>query len=177
MEKREPVATLIQTLGLSRRAFAKTYGVGEQVLLRLAQGRFTKVPPSVTLAIHAAYADEPGQLEQILYEGYGSAYLHEAYESWRESRQPVGNLPARIPALPGKSPAQRLSAAVGSMSKLAAVLHVHDFVVRRYVNGETRELPRSMYESMVALGWKDGAEALNLHQQKWLDQQSAKVAK
>jgi transcriptional regulator with XRE-family HTH domain len=173
----EPVDTLIKATGLSRRAFAKQYGVGEQVLLRLSQGRFTKVPESVINAIYLAYDHQLETLEATIDEYTDQQSLQAAYRAWRESRQPVGELPERIPNIPGKSPAQRLAVAVGSMSKLAAVLHVHDFVVRRYVNGETRELPRSMRESMEKLGWGNGAESLDRHQKLWLDKHSAKEAK
>jgi hypothetical protein len=162
---REPVDTLIKATGLSRRAFAKQYGVGEQVLLRLSQGRFTKVPPSVEAAILTAFADQ----EETLIEVLDGHTLQAAYHEWREDSQPVGQLPDKIPAIPGRSPAQRLAVAVGSMSKLAAVLHVHDFVVRRYVNGQTYELPHSMRESMIALGWEQGANKLDEHQKRWLD--------
>jgi len=166
---REPVDTLIKATGLSRRAFAKQYGVGEQVLLRLSQGRFTKVPESVAYAIYEAYEDDPKTLEETIADYTSEQTLQAAYREWRERQQPVGSLPDKIPAIPGKSPAQRLAVAVGSMSKLAAVLHVHDFVVRRYVNGQTYELPHSMRESMIALGWEQGANKLDEHQKRWLD--------
>ncbi len=165
----EPIDTLVKASGLSRRAFARQYGVGEQVLLRLSQGRFTRVPASILQAIREAYPDVR-DVHGLLYEQFGTQDVEEAYEIWRAARQPEGRLPtteelqAQDSAL---SPAQRLAAAVGSMSKLAAVLHVHDYVVRRYVNGQTRELPASMRESMEKLGWPH-AEHLDRAQQNWL---------
>lgn len=167
METREPVDLLVRATGLSRRAFAREYGVGEQVLLRVSQGRFTKLPPSVERAIEDAY--EPDQLAIMLREGYGVQDLGMAYGIWREE-QPVGKLPTEgeLRKAKGDSPAQKLANAVGSMSKLAKLLHVHDYVVRRYVSGLTRELPHSMRDSMEKLGWPH-VDHLDYAQQAWLD--------
>lgn len=161
-----PVDTLVKASGLSRRGFAKRYGVGEQVLLRLSQGRFTKVPQSIVDALVAAHGDE---LAGLL-EGFESADVDEAYRKWREA-QPVGELPTEddLRAQPRSlSPAQALAAASGSMSRLAKLLHVHDYVVRRYVNGETKELPASMRASMEKLGWPH-TDQLDRAQQRWVE--------
>lgn len=181
MEAREPTDLLVRASGLSRRAFAKQFGVGEQVLLRLSQGRFTRVPESIVEALQACFDPDQGstystQIRQMLVEGYGTGDLQDAYRAWREHARPFGDLPSER-ALKQQdralSPAKQLAAAVGSMSKLAKILRVHDYVVRRYVSGETRELPASMRESMVALKWPH-ADQLDRAQQFWLDQQEAK---
>lgn len=168
MELREPVDRLVRASGLSRRQFAREHQVGEQVLLRLSQGRFSRVPASIERAVRAEFPDD---LEQMLKDGYGTGDLQEAYASWRD-RQPLASLPdeAKLRDSDGDSPAKRLATAVGSMSKLAKILHVHDFVVRRYVNGETRELPKSMREAMEARKWPH-TDQLDRAQQAWFDRQ------
>lgn len=172
METREPVDLLVKASGLSRRAFAKEYGVGEQVLLRLSQGRFSSVPASVVQAVYAAHGPD---LAELLNDAYGERDLQPAYAKWR-SGLPTDPLPGEL-ALAAQdkalSPAQRLAAAVGSMSKLAKVTHTHDYVVRRYVHGETRELPASMRLAMEEANWPH-IDQLDRAQQAWLDRQEAK---
>lgn len=174
----EPVDRLVKASGLSRRAFARQFGVGEQVLLRLSQGRFTTVPPSIVQALREAYPDAR-DMRGILAEDYGTQDIVEAYETWREKRpaRERGMLPtgAELEALAdsGMSPAQILAAAAGSMSKLAAILQVHDYVVRRYVSGKTRELPASMREAMVKLSWPH-TDHLDRAQQSWLEKNGAR---
>lgn len=176
MATTEPVDRLVKASGLSRRAFAHTYNVGEQILLRLSQGRFTAVPPSVTQALREAYPD-PRDMNSILTEEYGTQDIGEAYELWRASRAAsTGHLPTEK-ELAAKndgetSPAQMLAAAVGSMSKLAAILQVHDYVVRRYVSGRTRELPASMRAAMKKLEWPH-IDHLDRAQQSWLERRGA----
>jgi hypothetical protein len=155
----------VKASGLSRRAFSKEFGVGEQVLLRLSQGRSTKVPPSIENAIEEAVDIET--IQETVRE-FGAGNLQEAYDIWRTEQQSVGQLPDKITSHEG-SPAQRLAAEVGSMSRLAKILHVHDYVVRRYVQGITKELPQSMRDSMQALGWRH-TDALDNAQQHWLEQ-------
>lgn len=172
----EPVDRLVKASGLSRRAFAARHSIGEQVLLRLSQGRFTKVPPSVVQALREAYPD-PRDMRSILVDEYGTQDIEEAYVSWRESRaDAAGRLPTEkelAAANDGESsPAQMLAAAVGSMSKLAAVLQVHDYVVRRYVSGRTRELPASMRAAMEKLSWPH-IEHLDKAQQSFLERSGA----
>lgn len=173
MAQREPVDLLVRASGLSRRSFAHKYRVGEQVLLRLSQGRFSRVPDSIIEAVYDAH--EIDQLQELLRSEYGVVDVQSAYAKWRES------LPT--PALPTEaelaaqdrnlSPAQRLAAAVGSMSKLAKITKTHDYVVRRYVHGETRELPASMRAVMIEQGWPHWAQ-LDRAQQAWLERQEAK---
>lgn len=174
MAQREPVDLLVKASGLSRRAFAREYGVGEQVLLRLSQGRFTRVPESIVVALRACYPDER-DMRGLLYEAFGTQDLQEAYEDWRDDLKPdplptQEELAAQDVAL---SPAQRLAAAVGSMSKLAKITKTHDFVVRRYVSGVTRELPESMRAAMKEQKWPH-VDQLDRAQQAWLDRQGAK---
>lgn len=173
MEPREPVDLLVRASGLSRRAFAREYGVGEQVLLRLSQGRFSRVPDSIVKAVTEAH-DLDGY-QGLLYDAYGETSLQEAYTKWREAQVAVplpteADLAAQDRAL---SPAARLAAAVGSMSKLAKVTRTHDFVVRRYVHGETRELPASMRAAMEEQHWPH-TDHLDQAQQLWLDRQEKK---
>lgn len=174
MTQREPVDQLVRASGLSRRAFAREHGVGEQVLLRLSQGRFSRIPESIETAIENEYKDNYDSVLAIVRE-FEASNLQHAYELWR------GALPKA--ALPtdkeleeqdqALSPAARLAAAVGSMSKLAKVTHTHDYVVRRYVHGETRELPASMRDAMEAQKWPH-TDQLDRAQQQWLDRQGAK---
>jgi len=173
MEKREPVDLLIKASGLSRRAFAREHEVGEQVLLRLAQGRFSRVPESIVAAVTEVHGIDAQQ--ELLHDAYGTFSLQEAYAAWREALPKIelpteAELAAQDKAL---SPAQRLSAAVGSMSKLAKVTHTHDFVVRRYVHGETRVLPESMRAAMEDQNWPH-TDQLDAAQQRWLDAREAK---
>lgn len=173
MPQREPVDLLIKASGFSRRAFAHEYGVGEQVLLRLSQGRFSNVPASIEAAIRAHFKE--GEDEQLLWDAYGTSNLQDAYRDWRDrlTATPLPterDLAAQDTAL---SPAARLAAAVGSMSKLAKITKSHDFVVRRYVHGETRELPASMRAAMEEQSWPH-TDQLDRAQQRWLERQEAK---
>ena len=173
METREPVDLLVKASGLSRRAFAREYGVGEQVLLRLSQGRFSNVPESIVTAITRAHGHDGYQ--GLLYDTYGESDLQEAYTKWRDAL-PEAALPTESELMAqdsALSPAARLAAAVGSMSKLAKITKTHDFVVRRYVHGETRELPASMRAAMEAQNWPH-TDQLDRAQQLWLDAQEAK---
>jgi hypothetical protein len=173
MERREPVDLLVKASGLSRRQFAREHGVGEQVLLRLSQGRFSSVPQSIVDAVYAAHNID--ELQDLLRDAYGSDEVQESYARWRESLPAVllpteQDIAAQDTAL---SPAQRLAAAVGSMSKLAKITKTHDFVVRRYVHGETRELPASMRAAMEEQKWPH-TDQLDRAQQAWLSRQEAK---
>lgn len=170
MDTREPVDALVRASGLSRRQFAKEHGVGEQVLLRLSQGRFSRVPDSIVQAIYAEYPDKR-DIRHMLYDGYGEQEIQDAYAAWRAA-QPLSQLPSDevLRSAEGDSPARKLADAVGSMSKLAKVTRTHDYVVRRYVNGETRELPKSMRVAMEAAGWPH-TDQLDRAQQAWFDRQ------
>ena len=173
MSQLEPVTLLVKASGFSRRSFAKEYGVGEQVLLRLSQGRFSRVPESVVVAVTKAHGFDGYQ--GLLYDEYGTADLQEAYTKWREE-QAITPLPTAEELASqdrALSPAQRLAAAVGSMSRLAKITRTHDYVVRRYVHGETRELPASMRAAMEHQRWPH-TEQLDSNQQKWLDRQEAR---
>ncbi len=109
------------------------------------------------------------EMEQLLFDGYGEHDLQNAYRAWRAEQQRQAVLPEFIPWVDGLSPAQRFAAAVGSMSKLAQVLRVNDYVVRRWVNGDTEELPAQMRDAMKACGWGH-SYLLDLAQKQWLEE-------
>lgn len=162
-----PTDYLIHKLGKTRRDFCVEAGFGENHLLRLAQGRMNEL----SAAVVAAFEDRLSRSEiaELLDDGYGTPSLSKAYLVWRTEQQRKATLPDFIPYIEGLSPAQRFADAVGSMSKLAQVLRVNDYVVRRWVNGETKELPQQMRDAMALAGYPH-ADTIDKEQQAWLTQ-------
>lgn len=142
-----PVDYLIGKTGYSRAAFTKTYGLGENHILLVVQGRKESVGSALTSALSHALASRGQSLELLLREQYGMIDLNQAWLRWRYGRRQEARLPEIRPGV--GSPMARLVRAVGSIAQTAKLLRVRDIQVRKYM--DQAEIPQPIFEALVQI--------------------------
>lgn len=165
MTNENPVDYLIRRCGMTRVAFTREYGFGENHLLLVAQGRKESVGPKLRSALETACVKHGVTLSLELLNNYGVRTIDEAFTEWRQAQRRQARLPQKV--MPGVgSPMARIVRHFGSIAQTAKQLRVRDIVVRRYMDAEKMPLP--IYEAISETPWgSNGAIALDLAQKRY----------
>jgi hypothetical protein len=165
MTNENPVDYLIRRCGMTRVAFTREYGFGENHLLLVAQGRKESVGPKLRAALEDACVRHGVTISLELLNNYGVRDLDLAFEEWRTRQRQAARLPQQIKPGVG-SPMARIVRHFGSIAQTAKQLRVRDIVVRRYM--DTEKMPTPIYEALVESPWgSNGAVALDLAQKRY----------
>lgn len=149
-----PVDFLVGKTGYSRAAFTKTYGLGENHILLVVQGRKESVGDALSDALHDALESRGQSVERLLGEQYGTTDLQVAWLKWREATRKRTRLPEIRPGV--GSPTARLVRAVGSIAKTAQLLRVRDIQVRKAMN--QAQIPEPVLRAIAEIAGADTAQ-------------------
>lgn len=172
MTAENPVDYLIRRCGMTRVAFTREYGFGENHLLLVSQGRKESVGPRLMEALAQACAKHGVRPNIELSHTYGTGNIEDAYAEWIRDQRQTAQLPQTVKAGLG-SPMARLVRHYGSIAQTAKVLRVRDLVVRRYMDSE--KMPQPIYTAISETPWgADGAIALDLAQKRYFKDKGRK---
>lgn len=158
MTNENPVDYLIRRCGMTRIAFTREYGFGENHLLLVAQGRKESIGDRLYTALHHAATTRGINLGIELQNTYGHSHLADAWLAWRTEQRAKADLPLSVRSGLG-SPMARLVRHFGSVSATAKALRVRDINVRRYM--DTDRMPEPIFDALCETSWgRNGAEAL-----------------
>jgi hypothetical protein len=142
-----PVDFLLRQYGVTRSAFTKSYGFGENHLLLVAQGRKEGVGDMLESALYREAESSGINLFAALENKYGFGDIDEAWFFWRLNQRHRTNLPDLRPGI--GSPMARLVRTVGSIAKTAKLLRVRDIMVKKYMHQAEMPSPiRNAFEEI-----------------------------
>ena len=172
MTNENPVDYLIRRCGMTRIAFTREYGFGENHLLLVAQGRKESVSPKLQAALLDLCQKRGLRMDSELEFQYGTDDVNEAFENWRTDQRAQARLPERV--MPGLgSPMARIVKHFGSIAQTAKALRVRDIHVRTYMNSE--RIPSPLFEAVAETNWgRAGAEALVTQQTRYFKDKGRK---
>lgn len=134
-----PVDYLIRRLGMTRSAFTKSFGFGENFLLLVAQGRKEGIGDLLQATFEREFTLAGQSMSLTLQNKYGVAHLSDAWFLWRQHQRSKVVLP---PLKPGVgSPMSRIVRHFGSVSQTAKHLRVRDLMVRKYMDSPRMPQP------------------------------------
>lgn len=127
-----PVDFLLRQFGITRSAFTKAHGFGENHLLLVAQGRKEGVGDMLEAALLKEAERSGVNVYSALENKYGFEDIDEAWFFWRLNQRHRASLPDLKPGV--GSPMSRLVRAVGSIAQTAKLLRVRDIMVKKYMH-------------------------------------------
>lgn len=136
-----PVKTYREEYKLSQRDLASLCGITEQVILKVEQGVFPTLPPSVLKGLSTLTGDSATNIEL-------------SYEDWVKRALKDVDLPA------GRDGAIRdfvlfktwmeevceLNGVPPTINSFCGVIKLHPYVIQKYVAGKMKEVPRQLVE-------------------------------
>jgi len=146
-----PIDYLISKLGMSKLAFTKKYGLGENHLLLLSQGRKESVSRMVERCIDVECAEKGLDMMDLLQEEYRTPSLDGAYQRWIKQARQETDLRVRIPVQKEVSPWASIVQQIGSVSATSKLLKVRFIAVRKYLNSPV--MPEPIREALTDIGW------------------------
>lgn len=153
-----PVDYLIRRCGLTRIAFTRDFGFGENHLLLISQGRKESVGKKLVSALYRATDIHGIDLEKELLQQYATDDLNMAFWGWRTRMREQAKLPVKVENGIG-SPMARLVRWHGSIAQTAKNLRVRDINVRRYMDSQV--MPQPIFDALCETPWgRNGAVAL-----------------
>lgn len=172
MTSENPVDYLIRRCGMTRVAFTREYGFGENHLLLVAQGRKESVSPKLEAALLNALERRSIRWRNELRNQYGTDDIQQAFLSWRKAQRAQAKLPQKV--LPGLgSPMGRIVRHFGSIAQTAKALRVRDIHVRTYMDSD--KIPQPLYEAITETFWgEQGADALVAQQTRYFKDKGRK---
>jgi ASC-1-like (ASCH) protein len=168
-----PVDYLIRRLGMSKLAFTRKYGLGENHLLLVSQGRKESVSLGLIEVLTQEATEKGLPLRQTLDEEYGTGNLNEAYQTWIKHARSETDLRVRIPNQREVSPWASIVAQIGSVSATSKLLKVRFIAVRKYLT--TPEMPAPIREALEDIGWT-GITRLDRAQHRFFEAEVAEQA-
>jgi hypothetical protein len=172
MTNENPVDYLIRRCGMTRIAFTREYGFGENHLLLVAQGRKESVSPKLKAALLDLCQKRGLHMDDELQRQYATDSIDDAFENWRTDQRWLARLPDRV--MPGLgSPMARIVKHFGSIAQTAKALRVRDIHVRTYM--ESDRMPSPLFEAISETRWgRPGAEALVTQQTRYFKDKGRK---
>lgn len=139
--KVNPLDWAIEKLGMTRAEFQVELGFSKPYLLRLSQGRQSRMGDRVVSGLYRLAAVKGIDLDSEIVGEYGPAIsVPDAYDWWVADHRKHQEMPA--PVLDDTvNPFMRLVKAVGSVSRMSALLAAPDQLVERYAKGVSYDMP------------------------------------
>ena len=170
MTSRNPVDWMVARTRMSRASFTYKYGFGQNLLLRISQGRFLSITPRIVDALLNEWAARGIPLSEFS-EEFGTLDIDEAYQEWvkktRISHRSA--MPHRVADNTALLPFARLVAEVGSISGMAKLLVIPDIYVQSYSDGKHAIMPEVLKKALHEVGYPY-VEELEKAQRIWMEE-------
>lgn len=164
--QRNPLDWALDKLGMTRAEFQAECGYSKPYLLRLSQGRHSHMGERVLNDLYSIAHSKGIDLDEEIAGVYGpSLDLPSAYEHWTYEHRKSQTMPDPVHDY-DVNPFMRLVLAVGSVSRMSALLAAPDQLVERYAKGVSYSMPMPVMAALTDMGYKHTA-ALEASMRKW----------
>ena len=164
--QRNPLDWALDRLGMTRAEFQAECGYSKPYLLRLSQGRQSQMGDRVVGDLYYQAEQRGIQLDEEILGIYGGATtVPEAYDHWVHQHRKAQIMPEPVHD-PEINPFMRLVKAVGSISRMSALLAAPDQLVERYAKGVSYVMPMPVMMALTDLGYPFTRE-LDEAMRKW----------
>lgn len=152
-KKRNPLDWAVARLGMTRADFQAECGFSKPYLLRLSQGRHSQMGDRVVRDLYRLAEEKGIDLDSEIVGEYGPAVsVPEAYDIWVVQHRKMQIMPTPVDDKT-LNPFMRLVRAVGSVSRMSALLAAPDQLVERYAKGVSYEMPMPVMMALVDMGY------------------------
>lgn len=150
---KNPLDWAINKLGMTRADFQVEGGYSKPYLLRLSQGRHSHMGARVVNDLYSMARAKGIDLDSEIVGEYGSATsVPDAYDVWVAEHRKAQTMPAPVNDKT-LNPFMRLVKAVGSVSRMSALLAAPDQLVERYAKGVSYEMPMPVMMALTDMGY------------------------
>lgn len=151
--QRNPLDWALDRIGVTRAEFQVEYGYSKPYLLRISQGRQSQMGDRVVGDLYRAAETKGIDLDEEILGVYGGALtVPEAYDHWVHQHRKAQVMPE--PVKDSKvNPFMRLVKAVGSVSRMSALLAAPDQLVERYAKGVHYGMPMPVMMALTDMGY------------------------
>lgn len=151
--QRNPLDWALDRIGMTRAEFQAECGYSKPYLLRLSQGRQSQMGGRVIADLYYQAEQKGIQLDDEILGVYGGALtVSEAYDYWVHQHRKAQIMPD--PVKDSKiNPFMRLVKAVGSVSRMSALLAAPDQLVERYAKGVSYAMPMPVMMALTDMGY------------------------
>lgn len=170
-----PITYLVRKAGLSLRQFEIAYDFSHEGVMQAVVGAFQSPPPRIKQALFELLSEKGLDDAVLLDEEYGVDNLDEAYDQWRlECRREIADEVNRID--PGQlvwdqhtTPAKAFCIAIsGTVTGFAKAMKIPIATVRRWADGKTEALPKSVEDALRSIEFPRIKELLEV-QSIWFE--------
>jgi len=167
---KNPFALLRERAGYTQKRFGADFGFAKQTIVGIESGMYPELSERMITAIEDA-SDKAGMpMLDTLLEEYDTPYLANAYDKWKhlERRQVI--LPAvELRWTDEFSPMHFfVKDTIGSVQGFSKKLKVPPAMVLRYIRGDQRHMPMSLWVALEDIGYTELTELQQL-QAEWTD--------
>lgn len=151
--QKNPLDWAIDKLGMTRADFQVECGYSKPYLLRLSQGRHSHMGARVVNDLYSMARAKGIDLDSEIVGVYGPAIsVPDAYEIWISEHRKAQTIPAPVNDK-SVNPFMRLVKAVGSVSRMSALLAAPDQLVERYAKGVSYVMPMPVMMALTDIGY------------------------
>jgi hypothetical protein len=176
MHSMNPVSRLLQYASTSEIDFRKRFDFSKQFMVDVTEGTYTQLSDRVHRSLRLLSEDKGLDVKTILRDDYEAANLDEAYALWQRWQR-VGHADTFTGTKPVKgtkdlSPAHFfVRDTAKTPTTFSKTLKVPPQTVRRWVSGQTRKFPDSIYDALRDIGYPY-LQALVSLQDDWIEKHS-----
>lgn len=170
---RNPYAFLRGLTGLTQKQFCEQYSFAKQTLILIEQGVSPELSDRMVVSMGKALFDKGIVAQEVLYAEYGVTTLGVAYKQWRKmeraevSKNWISPVPKQTEV---SSPmAFLVRETIGSVQGFAKALKIPPATLVRYIKGLQREMPASVREALMDVGYIYLTELINAQAQWAID--------
>lgn len=150
---KNPLDWALGRLGLTRAEFQAEGDYSKPYLLRLSQGRHSQMGDRVVSDLYRLAEAKGVDLDSEIVGEYGPAIsVPDAYDHWVLQHRKHQIMPEPVQD-PEMNPFMRLVAAVGSISRMSALLAAPDQLVERYAKGVSYAMPMPIMMALTDMGY------------------------
>lgn len=158
-----PLDWALDKIGMTRAQFQADLGLSKPYLLRISQGRQSHMGDRVVNGLYALAKAKGVDLDAEIVGVYGPAIsVPDAYDHWVIEHRKAQTIPAPVDDRT-VNPFMRLVKAVGSVSRMSALLAAPDQLVDRYAKGVSYVMPLPVMIALTDIGYphiEDLADAM-----------------
>lgn len=167
---KNPFALLRERAGYTQKRFCEEYKFAKQTVIGIESGMYPELSERMLEAIGLACTKSGLSEWQTLTDEYDTPYLSKAYEAWRKSERQGVDLPSvEIRFTSEFSPMHFfVKDTIGSVQGFAKKLKVPPAMILRYIRGEQRLMPLSLWGALEDLNYPKLTELQN-KQAEWTD--------
>lgn len=163
---RNPLDLALDLLGMSRVEFQVEGGYSKPYLLRLSQGRQSHMGERVLSDLYRLAGAKGIDLDALVSEQFPpAADVSSSYQLWIIKHRKAQIMPEPVKDA-SLNPFMRLVAAVGSVSRMSALLAAPDQLVERYAKGVSYVMPMPVMSALTDMDYPHTAQ-LEAAMRKW----------